>query len=395
MERRMTPRAALQSALEAIRGEPLVILISGNPDPDAIACAFVHQRLCESVGVPAEIAHVLGVSHRENRAMLKLLEIPMTRVTRPADLAAFKHLSLVDTSTPEPSIDLPAHLHLFSVVDHHRVPPAVAPFVDVRPNLGACATIYAEYLEEGFAPLEPNRREDARVATALLLALQTDTDDFTLATSADFRAAAYVRDLSDRDILAQIGRRELAAGAVATLGRAIAALQVVRNFALSGVGVVPLPERDTIGSAADFLLQREDIDTVIVFGIVGDRIDGSLRTNSASVDPATLLDAAFGRDPEGRPYGGGRSEKGGFQIPLGMLAECTDPAALWRLAEGVVRSRLTRIVPGWPTPRRPRIDGIRWGARDVARPGLGRPTLRAPIQAGREDEGQRRQGRGG
>ena len=52
--------------------------------------------------------------------------------------------------------------------------------------------------------------------------------------------------------------------------------------------------------AADFIMRREDIDTVLVYGIVEDRIDGSLRTSRASVDPAGFMQNAFGADSEGR-----------------------------------------------------------------------------------------------
>ncbi|MGZ5971484.1 MAG: hypothetical protein ACXWP4_27630, partial [Polyangiales bacterium] len=102
---------------------------------------------------------------------------------------------------------------------------------------------------------------------------------------------------------------------------------------------------DAIGAAADYILMREDIDTVLLYGIVEDRVDGSLRTNSPSVDPATFLQTAFGRDRDGKPYGGGRSDKGGFQIPLGLLAECDDTDRLWVLVQEMIESRLERVVP--------------------------------------------------
>ena len=97
---------------------------------------------------------------------------------------------------------------------------------------------------------------------------------------------------------------------------------------------------------AGFLLRPFPMGPVVVFGVVEDRIDGSLRTNSASVDPALFMESAFGVDSNGRPYGGGRADKGGFQIPLGVLADCEDGGVLLKLARQAVRKRLTRVVPG-------------------------------------------------
>lgn len=361
------PREALERVLSGIQGEPLVVLLQGHPDPDAIGAALAHQRICESLGVPATIAHVLPVSHRENRALVKLLSIEMHQLGSPHELSNYKYFSLVDTSTPETSIDLPADLKLLTVVDHHtRVggPRVEAPFVDMRPHYGATCTMYAEYLQAGLAPLTGERREDSRIATGLLFGIQTDTDDFSLATPADFAAAAYAKAYCDLDILKRVGRRTVSASAMSVLGQGLANLKVIRDFAYAGVGIVPLQDRDAIGGAADYILMREDIDTVLVYGIVDDRVDGSLRTNSPSVDPAVFIQTAFGRDRDGKPYGGGRADKGGFQIPLGLLAECDDTDRLWVLVQEMIESRLERVVPDIERERERERDDYRARDRD-------------------------------
>jgi nanoRNase/pAp phosphatase (c-di-AMP/oligoRNAs hydrolase) len=341
-----SPGRALERVLRGVAGEPLVVLLTGHPDPDAIGCALAHQRLCQASGVTATIAHVLGISHRQNRALVKLLNVEMVQIKSGAELRRFRHLSLVDTSQPEPTIEVPPEMHLLTVVDHHVAAAVEAPFVDIRTAMGASASMYAEYMQQGFAPLTGSGRTDARVATALLFGVQSDTDDFALASPADFMAAAYLKQHCDVEVLRRIGRRMIGAAAMDAVGRALAGIMVVRDFAIAGVGELTAGDRDTIGGAADYILQREDIDTVLVYGLVGDRIDGSLRTNSASVDPAAFLETAFGRSPDGRPYGGGRADKGGFQIPLGPLADCDDRTVLWHLIEQVVCKRIATVVPG-------------------------------------------------
>lgn len=341
-----SPHLTLETVLRGVANQPLVILLSGHPDPDSLGCAVAHQRICKHLGVPATIAHVEPLSLRENRALAKLLDLEMLHVTNGSQLSEFKYLSLVDTVTPHADLDLPPGLQLLTVVDHHQArPDPSVPFADVRPQMGAASSIYAEYLQRGLAPLGAGLGSDSRVATALFFGIQTDTDDFALARSADFQAAAYLRPSCDDDVLKRVGRRTVNAPTMDVLGRALSNLLVVREFAMAGVGYVDPGFRDSIAVAADFLMRREDIDTALVFGVVGDRIDGSLRTNSPGVDPGAFLRAAFGNDPDGRPYGGGRVDKGGFQIPLGFLADVEDRDTLWRLVENLVQSRVAEVVP--------------------------------------------------
>ncbi len=338
--------AELTRVLSTATDKPLVILLSGHPDPDAIGSALAHKRICDHLGVSATIAHALPLSRSENRALVKLLDVPLTRIQDGAELRRFGYMSLVDASQGEPTLALPDGLKLLTVVDHHRPSsPVEAPFVDVRPEFGATCTVYAEYFEHGLLPLEPDQKSSVTAATAMFFGILTDTDDFARATAADFRAAAYLKPFTDADILNRLGRWLLTAEAMDAVGRALTHLEVVRDFALAGVGRVSAQNRDGIAMAADFILRREDIDTVLVFGIVDGRVDGSLRTNRASVDPAAFLLTAFGTDETGRAYGGGRNDKGGFQIPLGVLADADNDDTLWKVVEQAVRRRVARVIP--------------------------------------------------
>ena len=338
--------AELERVLAGATDKPHVILLGGHPDPDSIGSALAHKRLCERLGVSATIAHVLPISRAENRAMVKLLNVPMVKMTETEELEAFGYLSLVDASQSESAIKLPDTLQLLTVVDHHR-PAAIpkAPFVDIRHDVGATATIYSEYSERGLVPFGANGNDDSTVATAMFFGIQTDTDDFAFSTPSDFRAAAYLKQFCDSETLSRVGRRTLTAEVMEAVGHALRDLEVVRDFAIAGVGRVSAINRDAIPMAADFILRREDIDTVVVFGIVEDRIDGSLRTRRASVDPASFMQNAFGDDGQGRPYGGGRADMGGFRVPLGLIGETEDEETLWALVKDVVRMRVARVVP--------------------------------------------------
>ena len=343
---------AFAEALSVARGKHLLIALRGNPDPDGISCAITQAHLGARLGVAqTTIGYCHDLSHRENRALVKLLGLELRKIRSVREVGRVDFLGLVDAHEVDPDLTDGGEYEVLTVVDHHRaVAPPKARFVDLRVDVGATATIFVEYLQE-LAMLDPDVEEDRRIATALMHGLATDTDDFMLARAPDFRAAAQIAEVCDRDLLQDLSRRLIAPTAMDVIARALQALVVRRNFAMAGVGFVSEAERDTIAQAADFLVRREDIDTCVVYGVVGEKyIEGSLRTHSPSVDPAAWLEQAFGIDEKGRPYGGGRRDKGGFRIPIGFLGRVTDRQQLWQLVEHAVRTALLRQSGEDPTP---------------------------------------------
>jgi nanoRNase/pAp phosphatase (c-di-AMP/oligoRNAs hydrolase) len=343
---------AFAETLGAARGKHVLIALRGNPDPDGISCALTQAHLAQRMGVAqTTIGYCHELSHRENRALVKLLGLELRKIKSVREVGRVDFLALVDAHEVDPDLADAADYEVLTIVDHHRaVSPPRARFVDLRFDVGATATIFVEYLQE-LAALDPDVEEDRRIATALMHGLATDTDDFMLARAPDFRAAGQIVEVCDRDLLQDLSRRLIAPTAMDVIARALQALVVRRNFAMTGVGFVSEAERDTIAQAADFLVRREDIDTCVVYGVVGDKyIEGSLRTHSPSVDPAAWLDQAFGADEKGRPYGGGRRDKGGFRIPIGFLGRVTDRQQLWQLVEHAVRTALLRQSGEDPTP---------------------------------------------
>ena len=100
-----------------------------------------------------------------------------------------------------------------------------------------------------------------------------------------------------------------------------------------------------IGQAADFLLRHEGVETSVVFGIVnGDVVDGSLRTVSHTIDPDAFLKTLLGADSTGRHFGGGRRNKGGFRVPLGLFGRCRDREALWGSARTTVEDMISEKI---------------------------------------------------
>jgi len=341
-----SPRKRVTDLLDALRGRAHgrhVVVIRGYPDPDSLASAWAHRLLAASVGVECDIAHLPVISRAENRAMVNLLEVPLIRVTALEELERYAALSLVDAN----AIELPksSGLRCVSIVDHHSVSGKLdADFIDIRATVGATSTIYTEYLWEAKIRALEQAGLLPRVATALAYGIRSDTDDMLRATAADHRALSELVDHVDHDLLAVLARYPIPAAAMDVMRRALDAARIEGTWAFAGVGRVRSEDRDAIGQAADFLLRREGLKTVIVFGIVDGTIDGSLRTSDPALDPATWLREAFGLGPRGMPYGGGRRGKGGFQIPLGPLAHSPDGARLWSVCKEMIEATILRRI---------------------------------------------------
>jgi nanoRNase/pAp phosphatase (c-di-AMP/oligoRNAs hydrolase) len=191
--------------------------------------------------------------------------------------------------------------------------------------VGATATIYAEYLEDGALELSKSRKEHVIVATALMHGLITDTGNFIRAKPDDFRAAIFLSQLMDTDLLNQIMSQARSKQAMEIIRRALGNREIVDSFSISGIGYLRAEDRDAIPEAADFLLTEENVHTAIVYGIVTaegreESLTGSMRTSKITLDPDDFLKDAFGRNAEGAFYGGGKEGAGGFEIPVGFLA---------------------------------------------------------------------------
>ncbi|MEM6732769.1 MAG: DHH family phosphoesterase, partial [Myxococcota bacterium] len=166
-EKRKTKGSKLHAILDGHRGERHVIAIRGYPDPDSIACAMAHGFICQTFDIEPVILYFDDISHHENRALVKKLNIEMVRYGE-AELADFDRIALVDAQM----LELPPELEdvpMVSIVDHHKPQGEVtADFIDIREDAGSASSIYAEYLADEIVPLERENPFTGKLASALL-----------------------------------------------------------------------------------------------------------------------------------------------------------------------------------------------------------------------------------
>jgi nanoRNase/pAp phosphatase (c-di-AMP/oligoRNAs hydrolase) len=346
-----TPKwTQLRQALEHHRGERLLVILTGYPDPDNIASGLAHKFLAKTFDIETTLLCFHEVSHQENRALVKRLEIDLQLYDEKFDLQPYSAYAFVDTQkTDTPITDKLTEKTLLSFVDHHkRLGEVPAEFVDVREEAASTCAIYTEYLRAQYPQgLNPGDSEQVRLATALMHGIRSDTLDLLEASRLEFEAAAYLWPCVDQALLKKISAQSLAPAVMDMVQKALEKKQVLDNFIFTDVGFVRREHRDGIPQAAEFLLQREGTDTVLVFGIVdGKTIDGSFRTRSDTINPDAFLKRAFGFDQEKHTYygGGNIKDKGGFQIPLGFLGQYTDRELLYRMTCEIVQEKFLHAI---------------------------------------------------
>jgi len=315
--------------LTAHRGERHIIVLHAYPDPDAISAAYAHRLISAECGIETDIVYCGAISHTQNIALTRLLNLDLTAYDSTLDPSKYAGAVYVDHqggTCPELVEALEAaHVPLLMVVDHHEAQGRLQPaFSDIR-RVGATATIYAEYLENGPLHLNKTNKQHVTVATALLHGLMTDTANFVRAGADDFHAAGYLSQFSDANLLSQIMGQSRSKPTMDIIHRALASRTIVANFSIAGVGYLRGENRDAIPQTADFLASEENVHTAIVYGIVGDdnggeKLIGSLRTSKLVLDPDQFIKEVFGKDAAGHYFGGGKQTAGGFQIPIDFLA---------------------------------------------------------------------------
>ncbi|WP_323798590.1 bifunctional oligoribonuclease/PAP phosphatase NrnA [Microcoleus sp. FACHB-672] len=353
---------AFRQTLERHRGQRQLVILQDFPDPDALSGAWAYQLIAQQYDIHCDIVYAGALSHQENIALVKLTGLPVQRF--PVETAKNKNLSIYDgcvlidnqgTTSGLTQLVLSAGIPMTVVIDHHSLQADLKPeFLDIRPSTRATATILTHYLQAGLLKLDSSIADHVKCATALMHGLRSDTGGMRLAQEEDFLAAAYLSRFYDAQLLSAVLQASRSKRVMDVIERSLHNRIVQNNFSIAGVGYLRYDDRDAIPQAADFLLTEENVHTAVVYGIVHDEdeelevVTGSLRTDKITLDPDEFIKEAFGQDAHGRFFGGGRSQAGGFEIPMGFLSGCNenkDYARMkWEVFDAQIKQKLLRLV---------------------------------------------------
>lgn len=355
LDRRIDARDALQSRLLGVANSPatvrstrvreilteidgeLAVFTHDNPDPDAIASASALERIATRLDVTAHTYFFGRITHQSNRALVNVLDLDPTKLSRGDSLPDAEAFALVDHANPGVNDSLPPETPIDLIFDHHTPGgPVDARYVDLRESLGATCTIMTEYLRQFHIDPSPS------LATALVYGITTDTRSFSRQVAIeDYEAAAFLWPAADHNALARIENPGVTPETLDTTARAVNNRRVEGSVLSACVGTIT--ERDALGQAAELLLQMEDIEISMVYGIVGDVVELSARARGRDIgiDLAAIMREAFA------PIGsaGGHEEMAGASVPLGILGDShNDDVDIVSIVRSVIDERFFETV---------------------------------------------------
>lgn len=287
----------------------VLVLCHDNPDPDALASAFLlSEVLTHLTGSEseAEVAYGGIVGRAENRAMIRELELKPVPLHE-LDLAAYDTLALVDTQPGAGNNSLPEDRDPAIIVDHHppKCDPEAYAFVDIRESYGATCTMVAEYASHCDVPLPP------KLATAVVYAIKSETQDLGReAAAADHRVYMTLFPRVDVGALARIQRARVPREYFRSFRDAIEEARVYGRAVVTNLGRIDTP--DIVAEIADFLLRLEGADWSCCMGRFDEQLVVSLRTSQPDAHAGQVI-----RDVvAGRGSAGGHGMSAGGQLPF-------------------------------------------------------------------------------
>lgn len=285
----------------------LLVMTHDNPDPDALASAAAMKLLLEKKrDIKATIGYSGIIGRAENRAMVRLLDLPIHHLSR-LNLDEYRYVALMDAQPHTGNTALPGSRQVDIVIDHHplREETKRAAYYLVSDDLGASATLMTHFLVMAEVEIPTD------LATALLYGIRSETQDLGREVHPlDLEAYHRLVPLSDAAKLAAIAKPALPRQYYAQLGVALDSILTGQTVAICPVGNVSNP--DFVPEMADFTVRMEGVRWSLAFGYYEMRMYLSMRSNDPEASAGELMQGIL----EGFGRGGGHGMRAGGNVDL-------------------------------------------------------------------------------
>lgn len=286
------------------------VLILIEADPDSIASAMAVKRLLWRKAASVTISNVNVIKRPDNLAMIQLLKVNLV-ATDQVDKSRYSRFVLVDSQPCHD--DRFARFSFHIIIDHHPDSGITAPFVDIRPQYGASASIMTEYLRA--AKIKPS----TKLASALFHAIKTDTSNFERQTIfEDIRAFQYLFRHANIHLTRKIEQAEISYSFLKYFNIALQKKRKRKGRLFAHLGPVANPDACVV--VADFFARIQNITWTIVSGMYNGTLVIIIRNDGLRKDAGNLAHNSFGAiGSAGGHKGAARAE-----IPLKALKTVVD-----------------------------------------------------------------------
>jgi nanoRNase/pAp phosphatase (c-di-AMP/oligoRNAs hydrolase) len=298
------------------------VLIMINADPDALASAMAVKRLLWRKAAAVTIGHVNVIHRPDNLALIALMGIELVHVDE-LDPARYTRVVLVDSQ--------PGHHDAFQrfspqvIIDHHPDTGVEAPYADIRPSYGATASMLTEYLKT--AKIKPS----AKLATALMHAIKTDTGNFERQTLIeDLRAFQFLFKHANIALARRIEQADLRMAYLRYFQKAIDAQRTRHRKLFSHLGRVTNP--DICVLIADFFMRIDSVHWSVVSGLFEKKLIVILRNDGLRKDAGRAAQESFGS----LGSAGGHKSAARAEIPLAALKGIVDVSNAAKVSQWIV-----------------------------------------------------------
>jgi nanoRNase/pAp phosphatase (c-di-AMP/oligoRNAs hydrolase) len=306
-----------------------LVLTHDNPDPDSIASAVALAHILDRLaGVPSVVAYGGIVGRAENRALVRVLKLPVVPISK-IDFDRFDLIAMVDTQPEQGNHSLPPRHFPDVVIDHHPERPEtkLCPIADVGDVRGATSTVLAEYFRASGLELTPT------IATALYYGIKADTRNLARQTTpADVEAYLWLFPIVDKEALAEIEHPRLPAEYFRLYHTAIERAVVYEHAVLCDLGAIYAP--DMVAEVAERFGFLEDVKWSLAWGEYEDQLYFSLRTSDRRMNSGKLIREVI--EAKGGSAGG-HGSMAGARVDLDGLSEAARRRVKAEIAESFLR----------------------------------------------------------
>lgn len=294
----------LERLLSEINRDHVYIQTHNFPDPDAIASAYGLQRLLELHGVHATMCYKGKIDRYSTGKLVEIMGIELLNVDDlEKELNDDDEVILVDSQKGNSNIiDITGDEII--CIDHHPNNDLFTyRFQDIRPEIGACATMIAQYFFENDVPM------DTRIATTLTYGIRIDTSNLTRGVSKlDIEMLYRMYDNCDYNIISMLENSVLCFEDLASYSKAISSIEVYDDISFADIG------RDcpVIADISDFMLALKEVTFSIVYSTKEGGIKLSVRSEGMAPDAGKVISKAL----EGIGNGGGHASMAGGFVPF-------------------------------------------------------------------------------